>query len=195
MDCKRPDSAARGRRQKYRAGEASAGNNAPVSWSASLPPQLEHHFRWLSRAISDVDADSARFELAQGRPSIAWLVGHLSEGADSVAQAVAGLAPGLPDDFTRGHGQPHWGVTDPQGWARLRATWERIAGRTLQGVGQLTDQDLEATPAIPILPAFAEQLATRHAFLTGEVFHFAYHLGQFGTLRAALGLGWSQTRG
>ena len=54
----------------------------------------------------------------------------------------------------------------------------------------LTDSDFEFAPAIEILPEFAGRLATRHAFLTGEVFHFAYHLGQVGTLRAALGLGW-----
>ena len=40
-------------------------------------------------------------------------------------------------------------------------------------------------------PEFAERLSTRHAFLAGEVFHFAYHLGQLGSLRADLGLGWA----
>jgi len=161
------------------------------SWSASLLPQLEHHFRWLSKATQGIGVEQACFQLAPGRPSIAWLLGHLTAGADSVAEAVAGTGPALAPDFLARHGSPHWAVDGTDAWNNLRDQWTLVSERTRRGLNSLQAGDLELEPAIEVLPEFAEQLSTRHAFLAGEIFHFAYHLGQIGTLRAAQDLGWS----
>lgn len=154
-------------------------------------PQVEHHYLWLSKAIDELTVEQACFELAAGRPSIAWLVGHLTAGADSLAQAVAGLDAACGVDFLARHGSPHWEVTGEVEWEALREEWKRTAARSQQGLVALPESDFEFPPAIEILPEFAQRLTTRHAFLTGEIFHFAYHLGQIGSLRAAQDLGWA----
>jgi len=164
---------------------------AEPGWSAALVPQLEHHTGWLSRAIQDLRVEQACFEMKPGRPSIAWLVGHLTVGADSLTRAVGGLEPGLAPAFLARHGHPHWSVEGAQAWDDLRDRWTQTSERTRAALDALAETDFERAPGIEILPQFAERLGTRHAFLAGEIFHFAYHLGQIGSLRAAQDLGWS----
>lgn len=158
--------------------------------SFDLFAQLEHHFRWLSRAISDVSPEDARHALGPERPSIAWLTGHLIEGAASVAEAVAAIESPLPRSFAEQRARPYYGAGDEAGWTRLRGTWEQVAVTTTEGLLALAPGALQRPPAIEIRPEFVDRLSTRGAFLAGEVFHFAYHLGQIGSLRADLGLGW-----
>lgn len=155
-----------------------------------LRAQARHHYAFLSRAIADVDAESARAVQRPDGPSIAWQVGHCADVTDSVAEAVAGTGRGLPADFGQRHGLAHWGASDAEGWRDLRAAWERTSARTLAGLDALEPTDLEQPPAVEIHPAFGDLLRTRADFLRGHVFHLAYHLGQIGALRAARGLGW-----
>ena len=169
-----------------------APDEKPAGAQASfdLFAQLEHHFAWLSRAIADVPSEGARHVIAPRRPSIAWLTGHLIEGAGSVAEAVAAIDSPLPPGFGERRTRPHYGAADEAGWSGLRGTWEHVARGTRDGLLALEPAALQLPPAIPIRPEFADRLKTRGAFLAGEVFHFAYHLGQIGSLRADLGLGW-----
>lgn len=160
---------------------------------AILVPQVEHRLRGVSEATLGLEWDQARFELAPGRPSIAWILGHLVAGVASVAEAVLEDDPRLPEGFSEGHRHAHWGLGEAAGWRGLRDEWMRIAGQILEGLGKMPERDWAAPPAIPILPEFASRLTTRQAFLEGEIFHLAYHLGQIGTLRAAQGLGWPST--
>lgn len=158
---------------------------------SELLPQLRHHSAWLTRAIADVDWLRATFRLAPGpRPSIAWLVGHIAEGVDSIATAVADCGPFLDPAFSGRREQRDWGLKSPPEWEALRESWERVAQGTLAGLEELGEDALDLAPAIEIHPEFRERLSTRRAFLAGECFHVAYHLGQIGTLRAAQGLGW-----
>jgi uncharacterized damage-inducible protein DinB len=86
-------------------------------------------------------------------------------------------------------------VRDAPGWAALRADWVRVAEQTLASLDTLAEHDLERAPAVAMHAEFAGRLRTRADFLRGHVFHVAYHLGQIGALRAALGLGWEADGG
>ncbi len=136
--------------------------------------QTRHHYRWVDRATSDVGAEPARREILPGRPTIAWQVGHLIEEVESTAEALCGLSP-PPSPL-------------PESWQELRRRWEASSGAALRALAGLGPGELAAPPGVPIHPGFEESLATRRHWWTGHVFHLAYHLGQVGLLRAALGL-------
>jgi hypothetical protein len=53
-----------------------------------------------------------------------------------------------------------------------------------------TLEELASTPLVELHPGFETMLATREAWWRGYVFHLADHLGQVGSLHAALDLGW-----
>jgi hypothetical protein len=157
-----------------------------------LTLQLRHHYRLLSRQVEGLTCEQATLRLSPGRPSIAWLLGHLTYCADSVAVAVGGLSPSLSSEFLQAHRQPHWGVADEARWRERPALWQEVSARTLASLAALGDADLDRPPATTIHERFRDSLATRAAFLAGHVFHVAYHLGQAGSLRAELGLPWPE---
>lgn len=142
-----------------------------------LLEQTRHHYAWLTRATADVDAAAAAWRPGDGRPSIAWEVAHLIEQVESTAEAVAGRSPS--------------GEGVPEAWDALRARWREVARDALAALERLGPGDLERPPAVPLHPGFEQALATRARWWSGHVFHVAYHLGQVGSLRAALGLGWN----
>jgi hypothetical protein len=141
-----------------------------------LQEQTRNHYRWLERAVSDVDAELARRDPLAGRPSIAWQVTHLVEQVESTAQALCAWTPPAGDI--------------PGSWDELRARFSASARGALAGLCDLTEADLAEPPLVPVHPSFEATLSTRLRWWSGHVFHVAYHLGQVGSLRAALGLGW-----
>lgn len=147
--------------------------------------QTRHVYRWLTSATQDVDFAAARFTLG-GRPSIAWLVGHLLVNADSTAAAVAGTERSVEE---RGS-EAHWGCESASDWEALRAEWIARSAGWLAAFEDLEPADLERPPLVELLPEFADRLRDRRRFWSGHVFHMGYHLGQLGSLRAELGLGW-----
>jgi len=152
---------------------------------ATLVEMLAHHYAMVTRACAGLDLAQAR----AGAPSVAWILGHLTHVADTTLEAVGGRPRSLPAGFAR-HAAASWGVVDAGGWDALRAAWAATSGATHAAVAALAPGDLELAPAAAIHGAFSGILTTRHRFLQGHVFHVAYHLGQIGTRRAELGLGW-----
>lgn len=151
-----------------------------------LRAQTRHVYDWLTRATEDVDAAAARVHLGgdAARPTVAWIVGHLLAEAESTAEAVTGFAPTYVADP-----QTHGAAPDAD-WTALRAAWLARSAACLDAFQGVTSADLDAPPRVAILPEFADHLTDRRRFWSGHVFHMAYHLGQLGSLRAELGLGW-----
>ena len=150
-----------------------------------LLDQTRHLHGWLSRATADV-AFAQAVATPTGGPSIAWQLGHLLRDAETTAEAVAGLEPVEPE-----HGDtPHWALVDAAGWDGLRERWAARSTACLAALEAVDDALLQAAPAVDLHPDFADHLSTRRAFWSGHVVHLAYHLGQIGSLRARLGLGW-----
>lgn len=145
-----------------------------------LLEQTRHRHDAIGRA-TDVTLAQARWPAAGPDPSIAALLTHLHEDTGVTARAVCGL-----EVVARRGPEP----PDEAGWRALRADWTALSRRFLTALAALAPEDLDRPPAIDLLPAFEESLATRARFWSGHVFHAAYHLGQIGRLRARQGLGW-----
>ncbi|MCP3914544.1 MAG: DinB family protein [bacterium] len=158
-----------------------------MQWIDALMPQTRHHYRWLDAAVGDVGHEHASSRLTEKGPSIAWIVGHLTDVSDSVAEAVGGIGRMLDP------AAPQAEVADERTWRALVHDWNAVSVRTLASLERLSDEVLESAPSMAILPQFADRLSTRHAFWSGHLFHVAYHLGQVGSLRAASGLGWAES--
>jgi len=142
--------------------------------------QTRHVYGWLTSAIADVDFAAARFAMGE-RPSIAWLAGHMLVNADSTASAVAGTTRAI---------EAHSGCESAADWDALRDSWSAHSSTWLAAFEGLEPGDLDRAPLVEILPDFADKLSDRRRFWSGHVFHMGYHLGQLGSLRAELGLGW-----
>ena len=156
---------------------------------AVLLAQLDHHGHVVSTQVADLTVAQATFELAAGRPSIAWCLGHLVANTRTVAPSICG-APPLDPDAPEPHDRPHFGVRDAAAWARLRDRWAAESAAARDAVAALADADLDRPMTTEVHPAFRDVLTTREKFLRGHLFHLAYHAGQIGTLRSAQGLGW-----
>lgn len=147
--------------------------------------QLTHRYGAAERSLTvGVDEASARRTLG-GRPPLMWHARHLADAVDVVAEAVLGAPLGL--DPLGGDGHPFGGAGDGAAAGVRRALLDRF-GAMLAGLRALPASDLELPPAIEVLPAFRESLATRAAFLEGHVYHVAYHVGSMAVLRAEFGL-------
>jgi len=139
--------------------------------------QTRQHHAALGRA-TDVSPADALWSPDGARPSIAWLLDHLERETATSARAITGTVARADVP----HERPAWDV--------LRERWRATSAATLDALERLAPEDLERPPAIELVPAFRASHATRARFWSGHVFHLAYHLGQIGALRAALGLGW-----
>jgi hypothetical protein len=147
--------------------------------------QTRHLHGWLASATADVPLASATASPA-GAPSIAWQVGHLLRDTETTAEAVAGL----PTEEAERGSLPSWGCASATDWDALRARWRARSAACLAALAELAPADLDAAPTVALQPGFEGHLATRRDFWSGHVFHMGYHLGQVGSLRARLGLGW-----
>lgn len=141
-----------------------------------LQEQTRHHYRWLERAFTDFDEELACREPLVGRPSMTWQVTHLVEQVESTAEALCGWMPPA--------------VPIPGAWNSLCTRFTSSAEGALRALAGLSADDLTAPPLVSVHPGLEEALSTRLQWWSGHVFHVAYHLGQIGSLRAALDLGW-----
>lgn len=142
--------------------------------------QTRHVHAGLTAATADMDAAQARLRLGAGgeRPSAAWLLGHLLLEAEATAEAVAGLTR------TQAEGALS------EDWDVLRATWRTRSAACLAALEGVAPADLDLPPRVALHPDFEASITDRRRFWSGHVFHMTYHLGQLGSLRAELGLGW-----
>ncbi|MFG0318377.1 MAG: DinB family protein [Planctomycetota bacterium JB042] len=154
---------------------------------ATLHRQLEHHYRVVLVLTEPLDLAAATFEIAAGRPSIAWCLGHLTHNVRTVPASVC---DGNPVGETTKHELPHFGVASGADWTALLGAWRQATADALEGLAVLRDEDLSKPLTVEVHPAFRGQLTSRERFLHGHLFHVAWHAGQIGALRAAQGLDW-----
>lgn len=154
---------------------------------ATLHKQLEHHYRVVLVLTEPLGVEAARFEIAPGRPSIAWCLGHLVHNVRTLPPSVCGAAP--VEESAR-HALPHFGIASATEWTTLLGEWRQATVDALEGLAVLRDEDLSKPLTVEVHPAFEGQLTSRERFLHGHLFHVAWHAGQIGTSRAAQGLDW-----
>ncbi len=157
----------------------------PQTVLEQLCRQTQNYQRLIDRFIADIDFGQACVRLAEGRPCLAWLVGHLSDNTGVVCCALR-KAPSQTEAYPHHFWQPRTAAD----WAGVKAEWAASSRRLLDILQSADDTLLAEAPEIEVHPAFRDQYTNKYAFLAGHVFHLAYHLGQMGSLRAALGLAW-----
>lgn len=149
-----------------------------MTWFDALRAQTRHHHACWSECIARVSASSTQVRLDPGGPHLAWLLAHCIDEVDSTGAAVAELPRLAPP----GPGPEQREVAP---WQELTGQWTRCSNALLEALESMEPEELERPPAVEIHPAFVDTLRTRRQWLTGHVFHLAYHLGQAALLRAA----------
>ncbi|MBL4771426.1 MAG: hypothetical protein JKY61_09855 [Planctomycetes bacterium] len=144
---------------------------SPSSDIQLLSKQLGQRSSVILAMTEKWSASQALIELHPGGPSGQSLFLHLIEVTRSTLSALDLEVP-FP------------GPRDT--WQQLRGEFESAAEKLTVQVAGLSHADLQAEPAIEILPDFKQSLSTRHAFLLGHVFHLGYHAGQLGSIAAML---------
>ena len=165
------------------------------SAAATLEAQLRHYYALVESACADVPFDLSVRHPCTGRPSIAWCLGHLEWCVRTVPPFLDAPGAGPLPDEEADHGHPEYGVASPADWQDLRNRFGHSAAASLRALAHLDDSGLARPPGRPVHRAFRASLSTRERFLHGHLFHVAYHAGQIGLLRAALGLSWPVSEG
>lgn len=145
-----------------------------MTWTETLGTQARHHHRCWSELIAQLGPKEARFRLDPKGPSIAWLLGHCCEEADSSVEAILAQPRVLGVNWAPG-----------RDWMTLTQGWSRVSEQLLAGLASLKEHDLDQPCGVAIDPVFAGSLTNRRVWLQGHVFHLAYHLGQAQMLQAA----------
>ena len=144
-----------------------------TSVSLLLVQQLEHRQRAIAHLVGDMTAEEAQMPLHGEGPSADWILHHLAQAARTTLQAIGGQA-----DPVRGPGL----------FPLSRSEFDRVAAALREAAHRLPATDWDLAPAIEVLPEFQDTLNTRTAFLSGHIFHLAYHAGQLGSLRSKWGV-------
>lgn len=151
--------------------------------------QLEHHYGVVTSFTKSLSFDQARFVLAPGQPSIAWMLGHLTHCVRTVPASVCNATEGPVEDDPK-HTLPHFGIESLSGWKEALSAWSVSVTQATESLRTLTDPDLSKPLTTTVHPDFENLLNDRETFLRGHIFHVAYHAGQMGSLRAAQDIPW-----
>ncbi len=141
--------------------------------SELLARQLEHRQRAIAHLVADLTAEEAQMPLHGQALSADWILMHLAQAAYTTLLALDGSAdPVQPNGL-----YPH-----------SRHEMERIGQALQTTVRSMGPETWTQAPAVEVLPAFRDTLKTRADFLSGHIFHLAYHAGQLGSLRSKWGV-------
>ena len=118
-----------------------------------------------------------------------WVIGHLTFACQMLGGAI-GLEPWLPADWAKRFGPGSGPVADASVYESKEEVLARLAdaeSRLTRAVEQLDDAKLDQVfPA----PEYRYVFPTiRHALTQVLVGHTAYHVGQIGVWRKAMGMG------
>ena len=138
-----------------------------------LAQQLEHRQRAIEHLAQAFTAEEAQMTLHREGPSADWILWHLARTGHTTLLALGGSADPVAADglYPASFGE-----------------FQRIAGALRACAQALPSESWASAPAIEVLPAFRDKLKTRADFLSGHIFHLAYHAGQLGSLRSKWGV-------
>ena len=138
-----------------------------------LAKQLEHRQRAIDHLVEAFTAEEAQMTLHREGPCADGLLWHLAHVGHSTLLALGGSA------------DP---VAEPGLYPASKAEFQRIALALREHTQAMAAEQWASPPAIEVLPAFRDKLKTRADFLSGHIFHLAYHAGQLGSLRSKWGV-------
>jgi uncharacterized damage-inducible protein DinB len=132
-------------------------------------------------SLTGMSDESARRQLRDGGPSVAWNIGHMLYHRNQIAAAIGCRAPVVDVAlFARG-------ASDGRGYPTLsefRTAWQEFSTRLLAALNGLSAAEL-AAPSPMQLPHGEQTLLDALRFV---VWHEGLHLGQIAMLRSHHGL-------
>jgi hypothetical protein len=158
---------------------------------SSMDPVL-HCFDYaldhLGEQVADLGTDEMVAQPGAIRGHPAWVIGHLTVSCELLG-GVIGLPAWLPEEFARLHADGSAPMVDVRVYAGREAGLARLhdgRARLFEAVRALDEARLDG--AFPN-PAYREIFPSlRHALTQVLVGHTAYHVGQVGLWRRAMGL-------
>ena len=152
--------------------------------TTTLQPVIEAfnlQTRLFLNVTKDITEEHAKANFAGSPNHIAWITGHLVSTRYMLG-AVLGMTDTepFPELFVRGKGIQN--VRYPS-MDQLIAGWEAYAGKLIETLENLSEEDLQADP--PIKTPIGDP--TLRGFITFLAHHEAYHIGQLGLARRYFG--------
>ncbi len=136
-----------------------------------LVPQLEHRQNAILHMCEGFPQGQALAPLYAGGPNANSILEHLLEMSQATLLALGGSAhPTAPG----------------KAWPAPSEAFAQLAESMLEQAKSLTPDAWLRPPDIEVLPGFENSLSDKRKFLSGHIFHLAYHCGQLGSLRAKL---------
>ena len=142
------------------------------------------------QVVDSVPASHQFKQLAPGKATPVWLLGHLTRTLDRlVLEWTMQIAPVMAEETGILFAPEHAGGTaistdadDYPTWSELKTAYEEATERVLTGLERLSDDDL-AKPIPGDMPdAYRERFPSIGSLLKLLVNHDAYHRGQLGML-------------
>lgn len=162
---------------------------APAQQSA-LTTYFLHHFdlafEMVLQLSEDFDDATARKAPEPHKPLV-WFLGHLTCATDYFSTLHQGTESAVTEEFSRffaGNDDQDWAAAPPL--EEMIAKYRFVHARMREFVAGLTDADLERES--PLEPVGDDRLKNLGKALSIIEMHDAYHCGQVGCLRVALGM-------
>ncbi|MER5886565.1 DinB family protein [Streptomyces sp. NPDC001941] len=165
-----------------------------MTTSVEAPPQaftdhLLHHFDlafgMVLELAEDFDDETAR-ETPGGHKPLVWFLGHLTCATDYFSTLHQGTDSLVTEEFSlrfAGNDNQDWSLAPAL--ADMIALYQAVHARAREFVAGLRPEDFDSES--PLEPFGDDRLKNLGKALSIIQMHDAYHCGQIGTLRLALG--------
>ncbi|MFI6153787.1 DinB family protein [Kitasatospora sp. NPDC051170] len=162
---------------------------ATATRSTSLTEYFLHHYdlahEMVLQLAEDFDDETARLAPAPHKPLV-WFLGHLTCATDYFSTLHQGTESLVTEEFSlffAGNDNQDWSLSPSLD--EMVATYKAVHARMRDFVETLTDADLDRES--PLEPVGDDRLKNLGKALSIIQMHDAYHCGQIGCLRVALG--------
>ncbi|WP_031075221.1 DinB family protein [Streptomyces sp. NRRL WC-3742] len=162
---------------------------ATATRSTSLTDHLLHHYdlahEMVLQLAEDFDDETARLAPAPHKPLV-WFLGHLTCATDYFSTLHQGTESLVTEEFSlffAGNDNQDWSLSPSLD--EMVAKYKAVHARMRDFVETLTDADLDRES--PLEPVGDDRLKNLGKALSIIQMHDAYHCGQIGCLRVALG--------
>ncbi len=145
---------------------------------------------WVGDSIKDLDREQLLFQPAEGRNHAWWLFGHIVLSTD-IARYMTGASSLNPAEWAALFGMGTSPSKTGQGYPPpedLTAQFVRNVEAAVQSIRELTDDQLNQSPATLLPEPLREFFGTRGRLISGYAYHCLYHAGQIMMIRKMLGL-------
>jgi uncharacterized damage-inducible protein DinB len=166
---------------------SSSAASQDLTFGAHLRMQLDLPYRMITALAADFTEEQAK-EAGDGRKPLVWYLGHVIIARNGLLKLFAGGGDeAVTREFAERFGRGSDGsadFSDAPGKAELLEIYTRIQERATEFVSTLAPEDMGREPDREAPHPLFKTLGMA---LTLNASHDAYHAGQIGVLRRAMG--------